>query len=411
MALDQQLDEWVSVFVEEQSRSDAVVSWVALVLGRIVEQVPEVAQDATLQASVENACRAHWRAFLANLGQPEQTFLLVQEARDVAQVIAQRGYPLTMVFSIYTAGEQAVWEFITSVVGQMNASHKVITDALIHYWTRCSMWFDASVAVSVELFQAETDRMRQGDEARRLEVVREVLGGKATEAREIAARLGGHPISAVQTAIVLHTADDSMIIDLPKAAQRLAGVLGVRQPLLVHPGGRDLWCWLPSSVEPDVGLLRGCEEWLAEHRVIAAVGTPASGVEGFRTSHRGALAAQRVALGAVETAPLTFFGEVELLSLIGNNAGMERFVRRVLGPLGADDEQSARLRATLHVLLTAGTLEAAAKQLRVHKNTVRYRLERAQELLGRDINSQTTEIELALRCHATFIGSRRAPLG
>ncbi|MFS3128226.1 PucR family transcriptional regulator [Nocardioides sp. Bht2] len=403
------MDEWVSVFVEEQSRSDAMVSWVALVLGRIVEQLPEVAEDATLQAAVEDACREHWRAFLANLRQPEQTFHLVQEARDVAQVIAQRGYPLTLVFSIYTAGEQAVWEFITSVVGQMDAPHKVITDALIHYWTRCSMWFDASVAVSVELFQAETDRLRQGDEARRLEVVREVLDGKATEAREIAARLGGHPVSAVQTAILLHTADDTMIADLPKAAQRLAGALGVRQPLLVHPGGRELWCWLPSSIDPEVERLRSCEEWLLEHRVIVAVGAPASGVEGFRSSHRGALAAQKVALEAVESAPLTFFGEVELLSLIGNNAGMERFVRRVLGPLGADDDQSARLRATLHVLLTAGTLEAAAKQLRVHKNTVRYRLERAQELLGRDINTQSTEIELALRCHATFIGSRRVP--
>ena len=44
----------------------------------------------------------------------------------------------------------------------------------------------------------------------------------------------------------------------------------------------------------------------------------------------------------------------------------------------------------------------AARELGVHKNTVRYRIQRIEELLGHDIDSRRLQIEVALECVRVF---------
>lgn len=318
--LDLDLKQWVTEFVGSESEGAAVETWVARVLDRIVRSVPEVRDDAALQNMVKDACDAHWRSFLANLGQPEQTFHLVQEAREVPLVAAQHGYPLPVIFQIYTAGEQAVWEFITDSVKDAQSAGVGEAAALVHFWTRSSTWFDRSVEQSVALYQEEVERIRQGDAARRLEVVRDVLAGRILDPREASARLGGHPVSPYQTAILLHTAEDARIADLPQAAAAMTAALGLRQPLVVHPGGRHLWAWVSSADEPDLSRLRDCSEWLEERQMIAAVGASAPGIDGFCSSHNDALATLRVCLLGDAAAPVTFFADVELMTLVGNTS-------------------------------------------------------------------------------------------
>ncbi len=403
--MDERLRSWILDFVGAASEAPAVDGWVNHVLGRIVGEVDEVRDDAALQSVVKSACDAHWRAFLANLGQPEQTFHLVHEARDVPLVLAQHGYALPVIFEIYTAGEQAVWEFITSEVKKTELPGVSEADALVHFWTRSSTWFDRSVERSVTIYQEEVERIRQGDAARRLEVVREILSGSLTDPREASARLGGHPISGYQTAVVLHTAEDAVISELPQATARMAGTLGLRNPLIVHPGGRDLWAWFASADLPDLTRLQEATGWLAEREIVATVGSPGSGLDGFASSHHEALVSQKISLRNARPAPITYFADVELMALIGDGADMRRFVHRVLGRLTSTDDQVARLRMTVQALLATGNVEAAAQRLTVHKNTVRYRIERAEELMGRRLAEASTEIEVALRCHETFFSS------
>ena len=70
-----------------------------------------------------------------------------------------------------------------------------------------------------------------------------------------------------------------------------------------------------------------------------------------------------------------------------------------------EDEPSVRLRETLgSVLSHQGNFEAAARQLAVHKNTVRYRVQQIEERLGRRINHRTLHLELALDYFDTFGG-------
>jgi DNA-binding PucR family transcriptional regulator len=75
-----------------------------------------------------------------------------------------------------------------------------------------------------------------------------------------------------------------------------------------------------------------------------------------------------------------------------------RFVAQQLGDLAAEDKSVARLRETLRVFLEEnGSFQNAAARLGVHKNTVAYRIRRAEELLGYGIRERQLELQTALR--------------
>ena len=85
-------------------------------------------------------------------------------------------------------------------------------------------------------------------------------------------------------------------------------------------------------------------------------------------------------------------------ALLGNDLEEARaWVREVLGPLSSDTENDARLRETLRVFLHHGaSYKAAADQLNLHFNSVKYRVQRAVERRGRSIGEDRLDVELAL---------------
>jgi DNA-binding PucR family transcriptional regulator len=73
------------------------------------------------------------------------------------------------------------------------------------------------------------------------------------------------------------------------------------------------------------------------------------------------------------------------------------WVLDVLGDLGIDDEGHRRLRETLWEFLSAGgSFTAVAERLLLHRNTVRYRIRRAEDALGHGLESDRLNIEVAL---------------
>ncbi len=104
------------------------------------------------------------------------------------------------------------------------------------------------------------------------------------------------------------------------------------------------------------------------------------------------------------------YEEIEAVSLLsGDNERLGRFVERTLGPLAAPDEGTARLRETLLAWLAeGGNARRAAERLHAHKNTVLYRLQRAQRLLDRSLDEGRGELELALRAREA-LGPRIGP--
>jgi DNA-binding PucR family transcriptional regulator len=100
------------------------------------------------------------------------------------------------------------------------------------------------------------------------------------------------------------------------------------------------------------------------------------------------------------------FDELDLLRfLIGprDETDLEQFVHQVIGPLiVADLARTSDLVKTLRGYLDANCSQAeAAQRLFVHYKTMRYRLERIQQLTGLDLHRHADRVraDLALRIH------------
>ena len=95
---------------------------------------------------------------------------------------------------------------------------------------------------------------------------------------------------------------------------------------------------------------------------------------------------------------MTSFGEVAPLALMsGSTELLQAWVAETLGALADDDEHNARLRDTLRIFLQEnGSYKTTAERLTLHKNTVQYRVRKAEESLRRPIGPDRLQIELAL---------------
>ena len=129
-----------------------------------------------------------------------------------------------------------------------------------------------------------------------------------------------------------------------------------------------------------------------------AVGAPGYGLDGFRQTHVQAERTQDLALAARPGARVTTFADVGAIALICADIDAARsWVWGTLADLAVDDESHARLRNTLQVFLRAGTYTATAERLALHKNSVQYRIRKAEEALGGRIDDRRADLELALR--------------
>ncbi len=74
-----------------------------------------------------------------------------------------------------------------------------------------------------------------------------------------------------------------------------------------------------------------------------------------------------------------------------------QWVHDVLGPLSADTDAASRLRETVGTFMSTGnSYVATAERLNMHRNTVKYRLGRATDELGRPLSERRLDTELAL---------------
>ncbi len=136
-----------------------------------------------------------------------------------------------------------------------------------------------------------------------------------------------------------------------------------------------------------------------------AFGDAAKGITGFRLTHRQAIAAQAVALAAGSPPRTVAFSEVAPVAMMLGSADLLRaWVLSTLAGLAADDEHHARLRETLLAFLrSGGSYKTTAERLMLHKNTVQYRVRKAEESLGRSVG-ENRDVELALRA-SHWLGS------
>ena len=400
------LASWVAGYVGETTREENVEAFVAHVDARILAELPMVAADPLLVSEMHASTKAQFQVFLSLLQRETPELLLPPQAIDLALSIARRQLELGVLLKIYRVGAEAVWDYFTRVAAAVPEGGPDRTDVLIYLWDHGGTWINRAVEQLIAVVYAERETTMEGTLARRGELVHAILRGDKVSADAATNELG-HALRREQTALVLWV-DDGEAADalapLNEAASALAASIDAARPLTVPAGRRELWAWLATRGTPDLTALR--EAAAAQSAVRVAVGVPAPGLAGFRQSHREAVEAQRVAVARGTGDVVTAYADVELVSLVGaNEPGVRALISRELGALAGDDKGLDRVRETLATYLDhGGSVEATASTLVVHKNTIRYRLAQAEELIGHPLSERRTELALALRCFDTYGG-------
>ncbi|MFY2791053.1 PucR family transcriptional regulator [Rhodococcus sp. MALMAid1271] len=156
----------------------------------------------------------------------------------------------------------------------------------------------------------------------------------------------------------------------------------------------------PNIVETLRTRLSRLGSGIGHSRLLVGVSSEATGntVDGALRSARYALEMSRQGSGSVTvTAGSQLTSAVSMLSALPDDV-RRSFVEHVLAPLLEYDRRTdSGLTDTLREFLaTGGSWNRTAESLHVHLNTVRYRIKRVEELLGRDLNSTEDRLDVYL---------------
>ncbi|MGI8404948.1 MAG: PucR family transcriptional regulator, partial [Thermomicrobiales bacterium] len=134
------------------------------------------------------------------------------------------------------------------------------------------------------------------------------------------------------------------------------------------------------------------------------IGRPGAGIIGIRQSHqeaRQALTLGRRLHGPGHVTSFEQLGVYRLIYAAEQLPELKTFQEEALSSLLAyDQSHGAELIKTLEAFFAANcSPKEAAAILRVHRNTVLYRLERIAEITGHDLNDSEIRLQLHLALH------------
>jgi purine catabolism regulator len=153
--------------------------------------------------------------------------------------------------------------------------------------------------------------------------------------------------------------------------------------------------------------------------VTSGLSRPSMGLSGLRDGYREAKDSVSIAGELGDTGKTTYYGDLKLYQLLlalkeRNLDYLRRFYNDTLGPLVEHDERKqSDLVHTLNGFFKAnGNLAEAAKDLKVHRNTLVYRLQRISELTDLNLDDADNRLILHLalkiqRVLATIPGRTR----
>src|SRR5262249_49758020 len=118
-----------------------------------------------------------------------------------------------------------------------------VSDALFAF-------IDRTTTALVEGYELERERWDRSAEARKAEVVAEILGRAPTDLDD-ASRALGYDLRSWHIGLLLWGDDRAGLVELQRAAVELSEAMtGSPRPLIIPSGGSTLWAWVASVDAP-----------------------------------------------------------------------------------------------------------------------------------------------------------------
>ena len=379
---------------------------------KLVTEIAELRGDAQLLQLLRDSVDGNVATVFSAIRHaiPIEKVELPTAALEHARRLAQRGTTVNALVRAYRLGHKAV---LDAVLDEIRASdlEPPLSLAVFSQISEVTFgyidWITQQVVIT---YQSERDRWMENQNSLRALRVRELLDGADLDIDAVTTAIR-YPLRRTHLAIVAWRDEDDGGDDLApmeRFVDQLAESVGARESSLYISVDRMTgWAWIPMPADDAPGAVERMRVFAAAQtdppRI--AAGTPLPDVEGFRRSHQLAQEAHAVAIASGANARrVTAASDPGLAAaaLIGSNLDTARvWVAEVLGPLASCAENDERLRETLGVFLrTGGSFKAAAEELHLHSNSVKYRVQRAIDRRGRPISDGRLDIELALLlCH------------
>jgi hypothetical protein len=346
---------------------------------------PAVAREA--REFTADAIRAQLQIFKAGAELPTECPAI---DADGARRGARAGSPLSLMLDGYRAGHRAQWDAWLELVERREPDRarrlellRQGSDFFFAYAARLS-------SLVTDIYMAERDQAMRSSEQRRVGLVTQLLEGAEIGTADL-----GYPLERLHLGISANG---------PGAGELLRSAISeIGAAALVLNVDKDLWWAWVAGEESERALARAIEA--ADHAGAVAIGlgTPAAGVEGFRTTHDQAGRARVLAAaGGADGRALTRYADVALEDVAARDEAAARaFVAAELTGIDGDEHRQQSLRETLLAYFRAGqNAKSAGAALGVHQQTVAQRLRSIEEQIGRPVEARRAELEAALRLRA-----------
>jgi len=296
-----------------------------------------------------------------------------------AQRAARSGVSLDTVLRRYATGDRIVGEFLVeeadrfpgNVIGQVMRSRGPLVDALM--------------AQAATHYVREFERMTQSPEQRQTELVEKLLGGDvAVDLSELDYEFESWHLGTI------------LVGEGAEAAAGAAARELNRRALIVPRGPRTAWLWLGGDPRLDSEAVKRLLDDGALVGLSLASGEPRWGLDGWRLSHQEACAGHQIMLRKPQR--LVRGADVVLLAAVLRDDALARsLLQTYLAPLDGPGDSGEVLRRTLRAYFASGHNAAtAAAALGVDRHTVKRRLQKVEELLGRQLDACQARLEVAL---------------
>jgi DNA-binding PucR family transcriptional regulator len=371
----------------------------------IVREIPQLDEDKPLLALLSSSVDSNVDTCL-QIMQHQIDLSAVQApaaAVQYARRLAQRGTPLAALLRAYRIGHARFSDWLITEVARQAGDAETITATTLSMSKIVAGYIDQTSEQMVAAYTDERENWLRNRNAARAARIRDLLTGQRADVPLAEATLG-YRLRQYHVGLVCWVGGAAGDVDQITRLERAIGQVAVQagcsgDPVFLPCDESSAWAWLPLGIRDRFDSVTACTAGVSAG-IHLAFGDAARGPAGFCLTHQQAIAAQAVALAGGSPVPRTVsFSEVAPVAMMLGCADLLRnWVLSTLGGLATDDEHHARLRDTLLVFLqTGGSYKTTAERLVLHKNTVQYRIRKAQESLGRPVSENRHDVELALQ--------------